>query len=390
MNSQFKNSKIGTILYIFIIAVVVLVTILIFWFMLFGYKVGTYSEDTVLGSVYLGGLHNNEVNSKVEDKYVDWLNDETIVYELTYQGYSYEFDRDLFSFDIDLSMSQLVDGETNELIVQYQDGGTDRIDTINEIEELVFLQGIIDNVDVEALIRDILVDAGMMKTYSAKKVENYLKIPEDSYVTRPYSAIPLPLGIEGDDIIDGITAVYGSNVIIVNSKQLFDVTEQLGLELDDNELTILSRGIVKQLLETNFTLHEMHYDANIDFGSYNLSNFPNKGTNVVVDRDTFESFSFYNPNDSNYMLEVVYDSGTDSIQVSLVGLEFVDTIVVTGDDAGIEIPYVTKIDPFSNPAPGYPGMVVVITRTITDIYGVSIESDIAFEFYPPIVEIVNE
>lgn len=387
MNSQFKNSKIGTLLYIFIISIVVIVTVLIFWFMLFGYKIGTYSEDTILGSVYLGGLQQSEVNAKINDKYVDWLDDETIVYELTYQGYSYEFDRELFSFNIELSMEYLIDGRTNELYVNYQETSTDRQDTMDEISSLPFLQGIIDNVDVESIINDILSDAGKMKTYSLKRVEDYLLVPENSITVLSSDSMVLPDGTSGNDIVNGLIELYGSNVIVASSKELYSVVEELGDVLSEEQMTVLSRLMLSQLLETNFSIHELHYDPLIDFSVYNLENYPFKGSNAVINTTTDKNFSFYNPNNSDYMFTVTYDQPSDTITVTLSGLPFVDDIEVILHETVIE--HAVKSSTLTDPTPGHDGLVVVVQRVITNIDGdVIYDNDIVFEFYQPVVEII--
>jgi len=151
--------------------------------MAFGYRLGTYSENTVIGSVYLGGLQEDELERKVNQKIDIWLDDPTIVFELTYQGYSYEFDRNLIVFDIDGSQDNLVQGKTNELIAEYQMNETrdDYQNVSDEISDLPFLQGIIDNVNIDAIINDILDDAGLMKTFSSKHVEDYLIDQESSF-----------------------------------------------------------------------------------------------------------------------------------------------------------------------------------------------------------------
>ena len=165
MNSQFRNSNFGSVLYIGIIIIIALGLVIISWYMFAGYKIGTYSEDTILGSVYIGGLREEEIDERVYDREDRWKEDETIVFELTYQGYSYEFDRDLFFFNLPLSMTILKDGETNKLIAQYQDTETsnDRVDVIEEIQELDFLAHVEGNIDYETLVTDILNDAGLMK-----------------------------------------------------------------------------------------------------------------------------------------------------------------------------------------------------------------------------------
>ena len=88
MNTSFRNSNIGFILYALIIIIIAGVFLITVWYMAFGYRLGTYSENTVIGSVYLGGLQEDELERKVNQKIDIWLADPTIVFELTYQGYN--------------------------------------------------------------------------------------------------------------------------------------------------------------------------------------------------------------------------------------------------------------------------------------------------------------
>ena len=76
MNSQFKNSKFGFILYTIIIGLIVLSTIFVIWYMTLGYKLGTYAPDTRLGSVYIGGLTEDEIFSRLDEKINYWYSDD--------------------------------------------------------------------------------------------------------------------------------------------------------------------------------------------------------------------------------------------------------------------------------------------------------------------------
>ncbi len=392
MNSQFKNSNLGFYLYALIIFAVAVVTILIFWFMLSGYRIGTYDEDTILGSVYLGGLHEEEVGAKVEQKYVEWLDDETIVFELTYQGYSYQFDRELFSFNVALSTYGMVEGQTNELIVEYQASGTDRQDTIDEILALPFLANVSDNIDIETLINDVLNDAGLMKTYSLKKVEDYLV--DESASTEIISTvdIDLPDGVNAADVVDSIVAIYGDEYIDLESKMLFDIVDELGSLLNDSEMTILSTGMLKLSHDTNFSIHEVHPVTLIDFTVYTLDNYPNFGSNTKVNRIADNSFSFFNPNNSDYQIKVE-DLGSGNLRLTLYGLSFVNTITTDlGPSSKQLIKYITVETPDDTKLQnGHDGMIVIVHKTITNLDDEIVsEQDVLFEFYPPIKEIILE
>lgn len=388
MNSQFKNSSFGSILYIGIIVIIALGLIIISWYMFAGYKIGTYSEDTILGSVYLGGLREEDIDERVYERIDLWSNDETVMFELTYQGYTYEFDRDLFDFNLELSKEILKDGETNELIAQYQDTGTDRADTIQEIKDLPYLLDVAENIDIEKLVNDILDDAGLMKTYSSKAVEDYLV--DISLSQEDISSIffHVPDGVDVDLMIQSIVTVYGDEYIVISKRELFDIVEKLGDNLNDAEMTIISSAMLELTLSTNFSIHEVHYRPYIS-SPYTITDYPFFGRNTSVNVVVNKSFSIYNPNDSDYMFRLEKVSG-DTAEISLVGLPFVDTIEITRNKT--QISFITQYtDNDGLIQNGSNGVIVVVDRTITNIYDVEIyKKDIIFEFYPPVTKITLE
>jgi hypothetical protein len=355
-----------------------------------GYKIGTFSEDTILGSVYLGGLREDDIDERIYNREDEWKDDETIVFELTYQGYSYEFDRNLFYFNLELSKTFLKDGQTNELIAQYQDTGdsSDRTLVLNEISNLAFLSDVKDNVDFERLVTDILDDAGLMKTFSSKDVEDYLIDPSLSLVEISSIDISVPDGVDVDLMITGIQGVYGDEYIDLNSKELFDIIEELGASLNDSEMTILSSAMLELALETNFSIHEVHAKTDIgkdvDFNEYEFF-----GRNTQVNKVVDNSFSLYNPNESTYMFKVE-KIDNDTAKLTLVGLPFVNTIEATKTQTSIAyISQYTDNDELLQV--GRDGMIVVVTRVITDVNETVIyEREIIFEFYPPVTEITLE
>ena len=387
MNSQFKNSSFGFYLYASIIVIIAAASIFVFWYMVKGYKLGTYPEDTILGSVYLGGIREDEVIPKLEDRIERWRSDETIVFEVTYQGYSYQFDRELFYFDLTTSMFYLDNGETNDLVVTFQ--GNDRIDVINEINGLLFLEDIESNFNIEALITDILADAAYMKSFSSKRIEDYIVDDTIAYVSIYSVSVNIPEGISIDQLILKIDSVYDDSRIVVPNKDLYDIVESLGSVLSDSEMTVLSTGMFDLILKTNFAVNEVHYVPAIDYNIYDLSTFPSFGHNASINQIIGDSFSFYNPNDSDYYFVLTKVSDVKAT-LSLVGLDFVDTISVSIDENIIE--YITQTtDNDTILQLGYDGMIIEVTRTITNIYGVvTYEKVIVFEFYPPIKAIILE
>ncbi len=319
MNSQFKNSKFGFILYTIIVGLIVFSTIFVIWYMTLGYKIGTYGPDTRLGNVYIGGLAEDEIFSRLDEKITYWYNDDMIVFELRYQNYNYEFNRDLLVFNVETSSMSIQDGVTNELLVSIQ--GADRNAIEDEISNLLFLEDVIDNVDLHRLINDMLQDASLMKSYSCKNIEDYLIDPGLSIVELGNSTFSIPQGVVGATVISKVNEVFADGKILINSNSLFDITEVFGTTMNDSEMTVLSTAMLDLILVTNFLIDEEHYNPNIDFTMYTIENYPYFAHNAVVNQVVDQSFSFYNPNKSDYYftLEIVDETTLD---LKLYGLAF--------------------------------------------------------------------
>lgn len=384
MNSQFRNSNFGFVLYVSIIGLIVAATIFVIWYMTLGYKLGTYGPDTRLGSVYIGGLDSSEVVPKVYDKINYWYNDDTIVFELQYQGYTYSFDRNLLLFNLQVSTYDIVHGVTNELLVYIQP--TDRAEIVEEINELPFLQGIIENVDVQALIIDMLEDASLMKSYSCKDIEDYLVDDSLSIVELGSSSFTMPDNMSVDQLLTSINNVYYEGKILINSKELFDMIDTFESELVSSEMSVLSSSMLDIIVDTNFLVNEIHYDNDFVSDHYTIDDYPFFGRNAKVIKLVDESFSFYNPNESDYYFVVEKVSDTEAI-VKLYGLPFEYDITVT--TYFTELAYITTTTNDSTLfQPGENGAIVEVVREITDIYGEVISTKtVLFEFYPPTIEV---
>ena len=319
MNSTISNSSLGFVLYIFIIAIMIVSTAFVVWFMFVGYRVGTYASGTRLGSVYIGGLAEEEVIPLMDERINYWYNDDTIVFQLTYQNYKYSFDRDLILFDLQLSTYEIKNGDYNTLVAYYQGQDIERIK--EEILSLPFLQNVKDNLDLDGLIRKILEDASMMKSFSSQDVEDYL-IDTESSVQIIFSApFKVPEGVQIDDVISTLNARYPDGHIPIPAKEVFDIVDVLGNDLQDDELTMIASAMLETILYTNFIINEVNYNPVIDFTTYTVDNYPYYGRNVQINRVVGNSFDFYNPNHFTYYF-VVNKVDEYNGTVRLYGLPF--------------------------------------------------------------------
>lgn len=389
MNSQFRNSNFGFILYAAIVTIMVIATAFVVWYMTIGYRVGTFGPDTRLGSVYIGGLTEDEVVPLMDERITDWYNDETIVFEITYQDYVFELDRDLLLFDLDLSTFDLQDGVTNELLAFYQPEDLQAIRA--DINNLPYLQNILDNLDINQLINDLLDDAALMKSYSSKSIEHYILDPQAEISLIQSSEFHIPEGVNIDEIIAELETRFPDGHIPIASKQLFDIFPLLGDLMNDQELTMLSSAILESILATNFIVNEVHFDPNINFTLYTIETYPYFGHNTVLNRVVNEGFNFYNPNvfDYYFVVEKTDDDDPNGV-LNLYGVPFEYDIDITIEKT--EVPYIIQTtDDLDLLQFGYNGVIVEVHRTITDINGIVVSDQIILtEFYPPVKQIIFE
>lgn len=384
MSSQFKNSSLGFYLYTFLIVIIVAAVTFVFWFMITGYKLGTYDENTLLGSVYVGGLKEEDVEPLISTRIDRWLGDETILFEVKYQGYSYTMDRELFDFDLDQSIISIRDGNTNELEVMYL--GSKQDDIVAELRNLVFLEDIKDNIDYDLIISDVLMDASLMKSYSVKNIEKYLLDDAVSTVVIASETFSIPSNINITKLLEDITLAYDDDKITIDKDYYFDIIDELGDEMDDDELGFLSSAILKLIQMTNFSINEVHYENKIDLVNYNIDTFPYYGNNAIVFEREGHSFSFYNPNQSAYTFE--FSVVDNQVTISLKGLAFVNEI--ENELRTQRIDHIKKYTELPQQVKsGADGVVVEVVRIIRDVYGNKVSTIVIVdEFYPPEVEII--
>ncbi len=365
MNSQFKNSNLGFVIYASLIAIIVAATFFMLWYMLFGYKVGTYGPDTRLGSVYIGGLREDQVFSRVDDKVDYWYNDDTIVFEIKYQDYSYKIDRNVILFNTSIKAYNIEDGQTNEIYVSIQYTDQERIKS--EILALPYMEEVGDNIDLQHMINDLLDDASLMKSYSCINVEDYLVDETIDQKVVSLTTFDLPQGITFEDLNLKVNDVYEDGKILVPGNSLFDVLDTFAASMTDVEMSVLAIAMLDVIHETNFIVNEVHYEPSIDFGRYTVENYPYYGKNTMINENILaeQSFSFYNPNEYDYYFVIEENSSGNGV-LKLIGLPFEYDIDIVKTET--KLGFITQeTKDVSLLQEGHQGVIVEVVRTMTDV-----------------------
>jgi len=366
MFSRLLNSNIGYLVYTIFVLAIGAGSLVFFYFMVTGFNIGVYSENTLVGSVYVGGLTESEAEEKVRDSVNRWLDDEDITFEAGYQGYYYTFDRDLITFDIGASMDDARDGRANDLYVSYSPTALDTIDM--EITQMDFMEGRRDLFDLDALIDDVLEDASMLTEWSRHEFSDYFVNEEEVITTLQDVTMPVVHSVNAEDLIEKIEGDFENGRVTLSPGESFSVLDNFGPHYTSSELDMVGSIMQDLLVPTCIQIQERHYNPQIDFTRYSIDNYPYFGRNVRVNRRV--DYDFVVENDCSMNYEVRFSAQDENtLRAQFIGAPYLDDVVVTKEQ--IPVPE--------------DGMIVIVTREIYNIYGEKIDDFVVvFEYYPPV------
>ncbi|MFH5880847.1 hypothetical protein [Liberiplasma polymorphum] len=383
MASQFRNSNLGYYLYTAVIILIGAASVFAFWYMITGFNIGKYPENTFIGSVYVGGLTEQEAEEKLRDRVNAWLNDERVVFEVNYQGFVYELDRELLFFDINRSLNNIQAGRSNELFVSFSDQV--RAEILFELEQQPFMATLQDQFDLEQLLDDFIEDGARMKTFSSKNLNQYILNVENLYEILVLSSIEVPSNINQANFYSKLTDQYPDGVIPIGARTEFSMLSNFGNAFTNAELSFLGILFLDTISETHMTIFERNYIPQID-GNHTINDFPNFGRNVLVHRSQGLDFSFENNSLSGYNIEFELSGGF--LIFRLIGAPFLNEVVVTKAITYVDFPTQTTSNP-SLVQDGTQGVIVQVIRHIHNLNGEKIkEVVIITEYYPPVAEII--
>ncbi|MFP4287332.1 MAG: hypothetical protein ACLFRI_06485 [Candidatus Izemoplasmataceae bacterium] len=383
MASQFRNSNLGYYLYSAVVILIGAASIFVFWFMIAGFNLGRYPENTFIGSVYIGGLTEDEAEEKLRNRIEDWLNDERVVFEVNYQGYEYELDRELLFYDISRSMNNIEPGQTNVLFVSFDDSVRSQI--LFELEQQAFMSGLQDQFDLETLLDDFISDGARMRTFSSKNLNRYILIEDNLYDIIYETNVETPSSVSASTLNDKLLTLYPSGELTIDSRSSFSVLEAFDETFTNDELSFLSTVLIDVVSHSHMTLFEYNYLPQVP-NEFTIDNYPYFGRNVLVHRSQGLDFSFENNALESFTIE--FEQSGDFITARLIGAPLLNEITVDRNYTYIDYPTQTTQNP-SLTQPGVRGVIVEVTRTMHNLEGEIISQEtIITEYYAPIAEII--
>jgi len=386
MFTRLRNSNVGYYLYTGLVIAAGAASLVFFYFMVTGFNIGVYEENTLIGSIYVGGLSEEEAEEKVREQVDAWLDDEEVTFEVGYQGYYYTLDRDMMDFEISETMDNVSDGSSNELIVRYSEDARDQITfEINQTQD--FMEGLEGEFDLDAMLDDVLLDAAELKEWSRHELSDYIIDEAQLREVVHETILPTPPGVDAAAVFEGIAASLDDETsFTVESDGTLSVIDTFGGELNSSQLNVVGSLLQDLIAPTCMQIVESHYNPSINFDHFTVDDYPYYGRNVRVSPHIDNDFSFQNTCRLPYDFEFFLEGGTLGARIE--GLPYLNSVSV--EETRIRIPHGTiTVDDPDDARGGHDGKIVILTRTVEDIYGAVVdEQEIVFEYYPPVEEAV--
>ncbi len=387
MLSRLRNSDLIYYIYTVLVIAAGIGALIFFYFMVTGFNIGVYDENTLIGGVYVGGLSEDEAESKVRTHVDEWLENDEVVFEATYQGYSYSFDRERLSFDVDATMDNVSEGSHTDLVVSFSEAA--RNDIAFEIYQEPFTAGELqDAFDVDAMLDEVERDAARLNEWSRQDMSNYFINPEAHVETISDKSIPTDSGIVAAELYDKAEEVLEDGTFELATDERFSVLDTFEGELTSRELDLIGTLLMKAILPTCLQPFEVHHNTRIDFEEHTAEDFPYYGHNIRVSQPNDLDFVFENTCDTAYDFEFYTQAG--HLGVEIRGFPYLNDVSLDEETLVLEHETYTVDDP-ADTREGHDGRIVIIDRTISDIHGTILdEHTIVFEYYRPIDAYIYE
>lgn len=262
--------------------------------------------QTTVGSIYLGGHEENQYDSVVTSEINTFMSIAT--YEIKYQNVSIDIPLNLFTFNKDKTLNLLIDDQKNQAIFELSDQNQILLE---DALDLAFSVEVVDLLDLDQLMNQIKSDLGQMLTKKQYELDLY-------FVDQAFES---QLNMEVMNTLDQIDVTNITNevqTIEIAAKTQFSLLDSLGsLDLDNEQLSIIANGMLKVLLKSHMNGFTFETYAESPLWATN-------GFNVRILKVNDYDFTFYNPYDFGYKIEIAKLSD-NSILLTLLGVPYVDT-----------------------------------------------------------------
>lgn len=338
------------------------------------YDLSGQDKQTSVGSIYLGGIEEEQYQQILTNEINDYLNE--LDYHIEYQGESISLPSSLFTPNINETIIQMNENTKNSVIFSIEPN--DQSIILTRINSM-FTQNYMTLMDTDKLFNDLLNDLGNMVMIKAYQLEDYFV--ESAFNQSLY--FDVVSGINSADVTQ-IIGQIGTITIEPNSR--FSLLETLkDYDLTNEQLSVIATGMLKVLTHTHMNGFMFHTYPEESLWS-------TLGYNVRILKVNGYDFTFYNDDDYEYRIEL-NQSFLNAIEFNLKGYPqvfdyevsvnksatvpiddiYIDNDELTGLTPGVvvettdtEVRYVLLVEA------GEEGGVYTVYRTVTKADGTSL------------------
>ncbi len=333
-----------------------------------------FAPGTMIGSVSVSKLSKEEAVRAVQEKINEWKTSATM--KVTYQEKTEAIPTQLFTFQVEQSVEQAVDGQPSQLIVQLD------TQTFSALIKKMVTPSLSSSINLEKVERDVTnVAANLQSSPQPIDLINYLS-GQQEIEKRPISEATMDR--LGESRAEVIAWISNHPTIEIKGKSLFslaDYFKESGEPLSSNGMSIIASAIYQTILPTNFTVVERHT-------SRDLPDEIPLGYEAKVDSEN-RDFRFYNPNTSTYTLQ--FKEINNGFRVTLTGLPFVYKYMIKVGDVEYFTPktivqYSSLLRPGEHriKQKGKQGMLARVKKELYDENNHLVKTEVVAEdFYPP-------
>ncbi|MDD3122995.1 MAG: hypothetical protein PHC62_05675 [Candidatus Izemoplasmatales bacterium] len=291
-----------------------------------GYLITTFSEtgninETSVGVIYLGNKNEDEYHIALIQGVNDW---KTIAsYEIQFQDYIFEVDLTLFDFDVESTISNMIQNQSNNAVFFISDENKNVL--LTELDA-VYGSTIAGSINTDQLITDIILDINNLYYLRTYEVINYLDSELAMNVIDTFDMT----NISSKDVTQ---IMYEYFPITIKAEDRFSLLDTFLLSgLSNEQLSIIASGIEKLILNTSFYgITKYHYQV--------APSWAELGCNVRILKVNQFDFQFFNNQNFDYTV-TISKIDNNSLQFSLLGYPSVSSYQVNINDS-ISIPFET-------------------------------------------------
>ncbi|WP_312098074.1 VanW family protein [Niallia sp.] len=336
-----------------------------------------YPINTSVAGVNIGGLTEIEAKRTLENHLIGWK--ANAIYEFQYKEKTVQVTNDLFSFDVEQTLKNITDNNTNTFVVE-----VDEEVLQTELEQYNSFS--IEDIDIDLLKSALLEAATILQIDEKLILEDYFAsyVAERDILSTVEMAVPDKTEKELESIISSIEEI---TILPKTTFSLLGLLQDVNQKsIKDDSLSLLATGIYQLVLQTNFDIRERTISSEIpdyvDIGYEAKASF----------REQLD-LRFTNPNENAYIIALKVEDS--QLVLQLKGQAFPNDYEIVIEEkkeyepkTTIQFDSLLEGDQVQVKQEGKPGVSVVVIKEVLDKKGDQIKREVvSTDYYPPIYRV---